>query len=127
MTRLSITEEQAKYAMAHDEFPAEVVTAAEHVAVVCTQGWCPQWQAMERYLEKLAPAGSDERMRLFVLVYDRVPYFDEFRTFKESVWQNVQVPYVRYYSGGLLVGESNYVPKKRFLATLQRDASEAGR
>jgi hypothetical protein len=52
---------------------------------------------------------------VFVLVYDAVDYFDRFRRFKEDVYGNHQVPYVRYYSDGRLVNETNYVSRRRFL------------
>jgi hypothetical protein len=41
---------------------------------------------------------------------------------KEDVLGNRSVPYVRYYRGGVLTGEGNYVSKAAFVAALGRGA-----
>ena len=101
--------------MENRELPDEVKNASRHVAVVLTQGWCPQWTMMKRYLEGMKKEATELDLTVFTLIYDGVDYFDEFRDFKEAVWQNYQIPYVRYYTEGTLVAESNYVPARRFL------------
>lgn len=101
--------------MQNRELPDEVTNASQHVAVVLTQGWCPQWTMMKRYLEGMEQEATELDLTVFTLIYDGVDYFDEFRDFKEAVWQNYQIPYVRYYTDGTLVAESNYVPARRFL------------
>lgn len=125
--RATITEEQARYAINHREMPEEVRNASGSVAVVLTQGWCPQWTKMKGYLRELEENGepADRELTVFELVYDEVPYFDEFRDFKEAIWQNYQIPYVRYYSEGELVDESNYVPRAAFLSRLSPQESDS--
>lgn len=97
------------------EFDASVVGAAESVAVVLTQSWCPQWGWMRSYLSSLpADAGKE----VFWVEYDKEDFFEPLMSFKEGVFGNDQVPYVRYYRGGKLAAESNYIDEGGFLRRL---------
>jgi hypothetical protein len=102
-------------AMAHGEFSAELRGSAPAVAIVLTQSWCPQWVWMKRWLDA---AGDEPGVDIYWLEYDREAFFDEFRTFKEEVLGNDQVPYVRYYRNGVLVRQSNYIDRGGFLRFL---------
>jgi hypothetical protein len=66
----------------------------------------------------LAAAGA----RSFYLVYDEEDFYEPFMAWKEDVLGNRSVPYVRYYRGGVLVAESNYVSKDGFVANFKRAA-----
>ena len=105
-----LTKEQMMHAIKNGEFEEELING-DKVAIVLTQGWCPQWHAMKPYLD-------DINAEIYVLVYDEVDYFDQVREFKESKWKNDQVPYVRYYSKGKLVNQSNFVQKEEFNALI---------
>lgn len=113
MMHNQITREQAFHAIETGEFGADIIASNERVAVLLTQDWCSQWASMKNWIYSL-----DRDFCLYELVYNRVPYFNEFRIFKETRWKNGQIPYVRYYRGGKLVGESNYVPQEEFLRNL---------
>jgi len=101
--------------MAKGEFPGEVTGAAPSVAVVLTQSWCAQWTRMRSYLESMPEGGGAE---VFWIEYDREGFYERFMTFKESAFGNREIPYVRYYRGGALVAESNFVDEGRFLSLL---------
>jgi len=101
--------------IAKGEFGAGVTGTAEAVAVVLTQSWCPQWSWMRSYLSALPPEAGRE---VFWIEYDREEFFTPLMKFKESVFGNDQVPYVRYYRGGKLAAESNYIDKGGFLRRL---------
>jgi hypothetical protein len=122
--RRSLSRAEAEHAMRHGEFDDSVTDAAARVAVVLTQDWCGQWIAMDRYLEELAawsgdpPGAPDRGLAIFQLIYNTVEYFHAFMSFKETVWCNALIPYVRYYRGGRLVGQSNYVSRSQFLDLL---------
>jgi hypothetical protein len=91
------------------EFESDILGAGQCVVVILTQSWCPQWQAMKPYLEKITgPA-------IYFLEYDLTDYSDRFRRFKETVFGNDQIPYIRYYRDGQLVGVSNAVSEDEFL------------
>jgi len=100
------------------ELPDEVIGSAEKVAVVLSQDWCPQWGAMERWINDLEGGDSSSAVAIDVyqLLYNREDYFQQFLRFKENVWQNRTIPYVRYYRKGRFIGDSNYVTREEFLA-----------
>lgn len=103
---------QAAQAMRDGEFGAAVREAGRNVAVVLTQDWCGQWAALERSLRELAscpPAGAPE-LTVFLLVYNLHPFF------QENVLGNDQIPYVRYYREGRLIGQSNFASGRQFLS-----------
>lgn len=103
-----ITKEQALTAIKNGEFDTDIKYSAEKVAVILTQSWCPQWHAMKQFAADFSDA------EIYSVEYDRTDYFDEFRQFKEKVLGNDQIPYVRYYSGGVLIAESNAVSEATF-------------
>ena len=94
------------------EFGDDVIRSARCIAVVMSQSWCPQWTAVDRWMNTL-PAEAE--ISIFSVVYDNEPYFEEFMRFKETVFRNHQVPYIRYYIDGRLVKETNYTSKDFFL------------
>lgn len=103
-----IDKDQALIAMRDGEFGDEVIRSADKVAIILTQSRCPQWHAMKQFVADITAA------EVYFWEYDRTDYFDAFREFKERVLGNDQIPYVRYYSGGALVAESNAVPEELF-------------
>lgn len=109
-----ITKDQALTAINNGEFGDELLLAAEKVAIILTQSWCPQWHAMKQFVTGFPGA------RIFVLEYDRTDYFDQFREFKERTLGNDQIPYVRYYDHGILVAESNAVTEEVFRQNLEK-------
>jgi|GEM_PF-4706185 len=72
--------------------PLAKLLRASSVDVILTNNWCPQWHAMQNYLAGFAMA------EVFYFEYDRCGHVDEFRKFKERIWGNDQIPYVRYLS-----------------------------
>jgi hypothetical protein len=116
--RKQLTQAQAQHAMEHGEFDASVIGAAPRVAVLLSQDWCSQYAALDRHLRDME-SGSDPKVpdvTVFELIYNRVDYFEAFMRFKETRWRNYEIPYVRYYRDGRLVGESNYVGPQQFMA-----------
>ena len=122
--RNNITREQAMAAIDRGELPEEVVGSAEKVAVVLTQDWCPQWSAMERWIGDLESDDSSSAVAIDVyqLLYNREDYFRQFLSFKENVWQNRIVPYVRYYRKGRFIRDSNYVTREEFFAVFASES-----
>ncbi|AFG36808.1 hypothetical protein [Spirochaeta africana] len=59
ITLHTITEQDIHTTIAAGEFPEHIRTAAEHVAIISTQDWCPDWKAMQRWLnEEAAPRST---------------------------------------------------------------------
>lgn len=110
-----LTREECLALIESGEFGSELVGAADEVAIVLTQSWCPQWAWMRSYLGKL-PSGEDREV--FWVEYDREEFFEQLMSFKETAFGNDQVPYVRYYKGGRLVAQSNFIDQGGFLRLL---------
>jgi len=123
-----LTDSQARHAMRSGEFGSDVTGRARRVAVVLTQGWCPQWKTMRRWLGDLAERdpNTDPDVWVFELEYDGKDYFDEFLRTKEELWRNRLVPYLRYYADGRLVGETNSVSEPRFFSMFGLNRRRAG-
>jgi hypothetical protein len=96
----------------------EYETASEdsRAALILTQSWCPQWQAMKAYLRE-----AENRLpglTILYIEYDLVPWFEEFMAFKEETFDNREIPYVRYYNEGKCTSWSNYTSLEGFLHRL---------
>jgi hypothetical protein len=111
-----LSKEECLAAIGEGEFGAGVIGAARSVAVVLTQSWCPQWTWMRSYLAALPP---ETEKGIFWVEYDLEDFFDPLMRFKERVFGNDQVPYVRYYRDGKLAAESNFIDKGGFLRRLE--------
>jgi len=116
MIRRVITENHAREIMAAGEIPESMISASRLVAVILTQSWCPQWGAMESYISRMEAGGSQAHpdLTVFQLVYDRLPFHHEFMHFKETRFNNLHIPYVRYYRDGAFIGDSNYIGESGF-------------
>lgn len=110
---VDISDTQAKEAIAGGDFSQSVRTSGENVAIILTQSWCPQWLLLNRMLKSTEDPTTPD-VSIHVFIYDRSDIFREFLTFKETAWQNRQIPYIRYYQQGRLVAESNFVTEKAF-------------
>jgi glutaredoxin len=99
--------------MAAGDFEAPPGTAA----LILTQSWCPQWKAMKGYLDSAEKDGTLQADVRYV-EYDNEDFFEEFMRFKEDVYNNREIPYVRYYRNSALSSESNFVSKEGFFHRL---------
>lgn len=114
----NLSEEDAALAMKDGEFPGRVIRESEKVAVILTQSWCPQWLFMRHWITR-GSTGKGHDVTVYLFVYDESSFFHEFLTFKETVFDNDQIPYIRYYKNGVCVATSNYVSQERFFELLQ--------
>ena len=109
----TLTKKQLDALLSEGEFPESVRLAAPKVVVVMTQDWCVQWADMAAYLPDFV-----EQAAIFTVEYNRLPEFERIMSFKEDVFNNRQVPYVRFYRDGRLVRQSNWIPRASFAAML---------
>lgn len=112
-----LSEADCQFAVEHGEFSQTVRESAPAVAVILTQSWCPQWNLMRSYLPNVE-SGAGSEAAVWVVEYDREPFYETFMTFKEDHFGNRSVPYVRYYRGGTLTSESNYISLQGFMSKL---------
>jgi hypothetical protein len=115
--RKQLSDEHAKAWMETGEPPEEVRNDGENVAIVLTQGWCPQWVSMNVWLNFLEKRGrpQDVDITVYEYIYDRAPIFDEFRQFKETSLGNAEIPFVVYFRKGERIGASNYTTSRSFV------------
>jgi hypothetical protein len=111
----TLTRDQLDALVRESDFPESVRLAAPKVVVIMTQDWCPQWSDMEAYLPDFA-----DQAAIFTVAYNVLPDFKRIMNFKERVFQNRQVPYLRYYQDGQLVLDANWMSRARFAAMLSR-------
>jgi hypothetical protein len=118
INRKQITRPQAEEAIEGGEFSTEVIASQKFVAIILTQSWCPEWIYVRRMLDSLPR--NDYVMDIYELEYDKEPYFQSFLRFKENVFGNSLIPYIRYYVDGKLVNQSNAVSEKEFLSSFNQ-------
>jgi hypothetical protein len=112
----TLTQDQLDALLKDGEFPESVRLAAPKVVVVMTQDWCGQWTSMAAYLPDFA-----DQAAIFAVEYNRLRDFERIMHFKETVFRNDQVPYLRFYRDGKLVRQSNWIPRAAFAAMLERE------
>jgi len=110
----TIEDDAARRAIQAGEFDPAIINSRSKVALILTQGWCPQWSALKQGLERIGRETAEE-IDVYVYIYDRSPLFYDFLDFKEGKWGNDVIPYVRYYRDGALQAESNFISSDRFL------------
>ena len=106
-----LTKEQALFAMKNGEFSSDIISSNDKVVIILTQSWCPQWIHMNSWIYSL---DLEYDLDIYELIYNKVDYFNEFIYHKENIWQNHDIPYLRYYKNGKLFKESNYKNQKNF-------------
>ena len=123
LNRKKLNEKQIKDVIKSKEFESSIINSTEYTAVILTQGWCPQWTFMNSWLKEMCNTNEPKDMEIsvFELIYDEIPNFNEFREFKEKVWDNWEVPYVRYYYKGKLIHQSNYVSPMMFIDNFKKN------
>ena len=118
-----ISDLQAEEAIRQGAFPRELLNPDGCAVVILTQSWCGQWTALQRTLREIEQENlweGPEALHIWTIEYDRKPYFEKFMNFKETVFGNGLVPYLRYYRDGRLTGESNYVSRHGLLDLLKK-------
>ncbi len=113
---IEITDEQAKKIIGKQDILNEIISSGEKVAVIFTQDWCPQWKHMATWLDST----EDKDIKIFYLTYNNKSYYEEFMDFKESVFKNDLVPYIRYYANGKFIGDSNFVSEELFKSNFKK-------
>ncbi|HEX2926675.1 MAG TPA: hypothetical protein VHP38_10555 [Ruminiclostridium sp.] len=114
INRKIIQKQQALDAIQNGEFESSIISSKDRVVIVLTQDWCPQWQNMKSWIYESTDADID----IYELEYNKEDYSDEFRSFKEEKLGNEYVPYLRFYKNGVLIEETNFISKDRFVSII---------
>lgn len=106
-----ISVDQAKNCIEVGDFAREITMSNLNVAIILTQSWCPEWAGMKRYLADF----EDPDLDVWLFLYDLSLIYEEFLRFKEDIWGNASIPYIRYYKNADLITSTNAVSKDRFV------------
>jgi hypothetical protein len=109
MTR-KLTEAECKAAIEKGDFDASLV-GGPSAAIILTQSWCPQWTAMKFNLKQIEEEMPNTPIYYVEYDIERWESLDNqaFMDFKENVFNNREIPYVRFYRNGVFYRESNYI------------------
>jgi glutaredoxin len=114
----NLTEGECRFAMEKGDFESSLIQGK--TAVILTQSWCPQWKALKSCLKEAEKRSAERGFDITILYveYDLVSWYEEFMYFKEKTFNNREIPYIRYYSGGICTGSGNYTDLRGFLHRL---------
>jgi len=116
INKIKLSKDQVFNAIEKGEFDEGIIQSKDLVVVVMTQDWCPQWINMKNWIYAVE---TYKEVDVYELVYNNTEYFYEFMHFKENVWKNSEIPYLRFYKNGKLVEETNYINRERFKKALE--------
>jgi hypothetical protein len=111
ITKRILGRNEALVAAVRGEFAPDIIHAAPLVIVVMTQDWCGQWVAMRQWLYAVE---TPNEVLVCELIYNGTDFYEEFMAFKERVFGNHHVPYLRVYRNGILSEETNYISRSRY-------------
>lgn len=116
INKINLTKDQVFNAIEKGEFEKDIVLSKYLVVVVMTQDWCPQWINMKNWIYDLE---TNKDVDVYELIYNKTGYFYKFMNFKENVWGNSDIPYLRFYKNGKLAKQTNYISKEEFKRLLE--------
>ena len=119
-----LTEDQCREAIKNGEFDSGLI-ADPAALVILTQSWCPQWHAVRDFspeAEKKLVEFFGREIPVYYIEYDVADWKnlarEDFMTFKETAYNNREIPYLRYYINGKFVQDSNYTNLQGVLSRL---------
>lgn len=96
------------------EVSENIKNASENVLAIFTQDWCGDWKGLERELNNNKD-NSNIDITIFICMYNQSSLYETFMNFKESIWQNELIPYLRYYKNGNFIKDTNHLPFQRVM------------
>ncbi|MEI0602686.1 hypothetical protein R4K55_00565 [Brachyspira alvinipulli] len=118
ITFKDIDEKEMQYIIDNNEVSDNIKKASENVLAIFTQDWCGDWKGLEREL-KANEEKSPIDITIFICMYNQSPLYEPFMNFKETVWNNGLIPYLRYYKNGSFVKDTNHLPFQRLIKAFE--------
>lgn len=112
MEIIILTEDELMQTIKEGEFPTSLLVKTEKTVIMMSQSWCPQFLIMRSMIKNL-PQNQD--LTVYLTVYDKKSYGKKVQKFKEDIFNNHLIPYLRFYKNGALYKETNYISKGAFL------------
>lgn len=112
LTFNAINDNEVKYIIDNKELPDSIKNSSDNVLAIFTQDWCGDWKGLKRELDANEKnSGAD--IAIFICMYNQSSMYEPFMKFKETIWQNELIPYLRYYKKGNFIKDSNHLPFQR--------------
>lgn len=102
---IKLEDETCLQAIEQGEYPKEILESAERVIIMMTQSWCPDWWAQKLVFRDIE---DKDVLKVYFVEYDKKSFRPEFTSFKETVFKNGHIPYLRFYRDGKFENGSNY-------------------
>ncbi|WP_295162292.1 hypothetical protein [uncultured Brachyspira sp.] len=114
LTFKTIDEKEMQNIIDTKEISDNIKNDSENVIAIFTQNWCGDWKGLQRELnanEKTCPID----ITIYVCLYNESSLYESFMNFKETVWNNDLIPYLRYYKNGSFIKDTNHLPFQRLI------------
>lgn len=118
LTFKTIDEKEMQIIIDTKEVSDNIKNASENVLAIFTQDWCGDWKGLERELNA-NENNSDIDITIFICMYNQTSLYEPFMNFKETVWKNALIPYLRYYKNGSFVKDTNHLPFQRLIKAFE--------
>lgn len=85
-----ISDSEIEETIRDHEYPDSVRSRLLNTAVIATQDWCPDWSAMQRWLneeEKESEKAMDTDIAVGIVIYNKKSYQNDFMRVKEQFWK----------------------------------------
>lgn len=113
LTFYNMSDEEMLETAQTKEMPASLLAKSKNVIAIFTQDWCPDWHRTERDFKSKEKYSED--ILVCIAIYNTSKYSEEVMTFKENVWKNGLIPYIRCYKEGKFVRDSNAMAFERIV------------
>lgn len=118
LTFKTIKDSDMKAIIEMRELPESIKNSSENVLMIFTQDWCGDWHGLNRELLANEQTSSID-ITIFVCMYNQSGLYESFMKFKETVWKNALIPYLRYYKNGTFIKDSNHLPFQRLVRVFE--------
>lgn len=116
---IELEDNESLQVMATGEFSQSILNSAPRVIIILTQSWCPDWWA-QKLVFKDKPIGERDDLKVYFNEYDTKAYRSEFTGFKERIFGNGLIPYLRFYKNGNFDHDSNYSGRRAIKKWLEQ-------
>ena len=118
LTFKTIDEKEMQNIIGTKEVSDDIKKSAENVIAIFTQDWCGDWKGLDREL-KANEEKSPIDITIYICMYNQTSLYEPFMNFKETVWNNGLIPYLRYYKNGSFVKDTNHLPFQRLIKAFE--------
>ncbi len=113
ITFQNMTDQEMLETAQNGEIPASLLAKSKNVIAIFTQDWCPDWHRTEKDFKSHQDYSED--ILVYIAIYNTSIYSEQVMAFKEDVWKNGLIPYIRCYKNGTFLKDSNAMAFERIV------------